>query len=56
MKVTLWAGIGYGTVRNATIWVMIALCDEHFHQAKTPWLNSQDIECAKAWVLGEMDG
>lgn len=52
MKVALWAGIGYGTVRNVTIRVMTALCDERFRRATTPWLNAQDIERAKAWVEG----
>ena len=50
MKVALWAGIGYGTVRNFTIRVMTALCDPRFRAATMPWPNPEEIERAKSWV------
>lgn len=28
MKVALWAGVGYGTVKLVTVWVMRAICDQ----------------------------
>ena len=52
MKVALWAGVGYGTVRNVTIRVMSALCDPRFRAAVMPWPNRADIERAKARVEG----
>jgi hypothetical protein len=52
MKVALWAGVSYGTVRNITIRVMTALCDPRFRAAIVPWPNPEEIECAKAWVEG----
>ncbi|GLB35610.1 putative DDE superfamily endonuclease [Lyophyllum shimeji] len=52
MKVALWAGVGYGTVRNVTIRVMTALCDERFRRVTMPWSSPQEIERAKAWVEG----
>ena len=54
MKVALWAGISYGTVRNITIQVMTALCDPCFHAAIMPWPNPAEIECAKAWVEDDL--
>lgn len=50
MKVALWAGVGYGTVRNVTMRVMRACCDERFRMASMPWCNAEEIERAKAWV------
>ncbi|KAF8816578.1 hypothetical protein BYT27DRAFT_7220661 [Phlegmacium glaucopus] len=52
MKVALWAGVSYGTVRNITIRVMTALCDPRFRAAIMPWPNPEEIERAKAWVEG----
>lgn len=52
MKVSLWAGVGYGTVRNIMVRVMTALCDPRFHAAAMPWQNQAEIERAKAWVEG----
>lgn len=49
-EVALWAGVGYGTVRNATARVMVAICDERFHRATMPWPSEAEIESAKAWV------
>jgi hypothetical protein len=50
MKVALWAGVSYGTVRNITIWVMTALCDPRFRAATMLWSNPEEIERAKTWV------
>jgi hypothetical protein len=52
MKVALWAGIGYGTVKLVTMRVMTAVCDQRFHKATMPWSNPAEIERAKAWVEG----
>ncbi|RXW15588.1 hypothetical protein EST38_g10265 [Candolleomyces aberdarensis] len=52
VKVALWAGIGYGTVRDVTIRVMTALCDERFRRAAMPWPDAAQIEQAKLWVEG----
>lgn len=50
MKVALWAGISYGSVRDVTIRVMTAICDDRFRYASMPWSNPAEIERAKAWV------
>ena len=49
-EVALWAGVGYGTVCNATARVMVAICDERFRRATMPWPTEAEIESAKAWV------
>ena len=50
MKVALWAGVGYGTVKNVVLRVMTAICDAHFQMITMQWPTPQDVECAKAWV------
>ncbi|KAF9479155.1 hypothetical protein BDN70DRAFT_895188 [Pholiota conissans] len=50
MKVALWAGVGYGTVKNATVRVMTAVCDARFRAMTMPWPDATQIESAKAWV------
>ncbi|KAH9159806.1 hypothetical protein EDB89DRAFT_1864238, partial [Lactarius sanguifluus] len=52
MKVALWAGVGYGTVQNATVQVMKACCGPRFRSMTLPWASPQDIEQAKTWVGG----
>ena len=52
MKVTLWAGVGYGTIKLVTTWVMKAICDQQFCRATMPWSDPAKIEQAKAWVEG----
>ena len=37
MKVALWAGVGYGTVRLYTTRVMAAICSKNFHHAALRW-------------------
>jgi hypothetical protein len=52
MKVALWAGVGYGTIKLVTTWVMKAICDQQFCRATMPWSDPAEIEWAKAWVEG----
>jgi hypothetical protein len=52
MKVALWAGVGYGTVKLVTTRVMTAICDQQFRRATMPWSDPIEIESAKAWVEG----
>jgi hypothetical protein len=48
VKVVLWAGYGYGTVRLATMCVMAALCSEWFCQSVIRWTSEEAKEVAKA--------
>ena len=50
MKVALWAGIGFGTVRLVTNHVMKAVCSERFCRSALHWPDSDTKERAKAWV------
>ena len=50
MKVALWAGIGFGTVRLVTNHVMKAVCSERFLRSALHWPDSDTKERAKAWV------
>jgi hypothetical protein len=50
MKVALWAGVGYGTVRLVTRRVMQACCDEGFRRSSLCWPDDAARERAKAWV------
>ena len=50
VKVALWAGYGYGTVRLATKRVMAALCSERFRRSAIRWSSEEAKEVAKAWV------
>lgn len=50
LKVALWAGVSYGTVRLVTKRVMTAVCDERFRRVVMSWPDSAERECAKAWV------
>jgi hypothetical protein len=50
VKVGLWAGYGYGTVRLATKRVMAALCSERFRRSAIRWSSEEAKEAAKAWV------
>jgi len=50
VKVALWAGIGYGTVRLVTNHVMKAVCSEQFRQSALHWPDDDIKEKAKAWV------
>jgi hypothetical protein len=50
VKVALWAGYGYGTVRLATKRVMAALCSERFRRSAIRWSSEEAKEAAKAWV------
>ncbi|KAG5649613.1 hypothetical protein H0H81_002852 [Sphagnurus paluster] len=52
MKITLWAGVSYGTVKNITVRVMTAICDPRFQAMTMPWSTPAEIERAKAWVEG----
>ena len=50
LKVALWAGVGYGTVREVTMRVMRACCDERFRRVVMRWPTDEEIEEAKSWV------
>lgn len=50
LKVALWAGIGYGTVRECTNRVMRACCDERFRRVVMQWPSAEQIMEAKEWV------
>ena len=50
MKVTLWAGVGYGTVGLFTSRVMAATCSDRFCHAALRWASDKAKEAAKAWV------
>lgn len=50
LKVALWAGVGYGTVRACTNRIMRACCDERFRGVVMQWPSDEDIEGAKNWV------
>jgi len=50
MKVALWAGVGYGTVRLVTNRVIRAVCGERFRHSALYWPDNTAKECAKAWV------
>lgn len=50
MKVALWFGVGYGTVRKATTRVMLALNSEAFRNSTVQWSNQEAKEKAKEWV------
>lgn len=52
LKVSLWAGIGYGTVQLVTKRVMLAVCDERFRKITIPWPTAEEREQAKIWVEG----
>ncbi|KIK71838.1 hypothetical protein PAXRUDRAFT_181755 [Paxillus rubicundulus Ve08.2h10] len=48
--VTLWAGVGYGTIQLVTNCIMTAVCRVGFHQAALYWPNGEEKEEAKQWV------
>jgi hypothetical protein len=48
--VGLWAGIGFGTVRLVTNWVLTAICREEFRRAAIYWPTEAEREEAKQWV------
>ena len=50
MKVALWAGVGYGTVRLFTDRIMLAICKEKFRRSALRWADDDAKEKAKAWV------
>ncbi|THU87913.1 hypothetical protein K435DRAFT_680825 [Dendrothele bispora CBS 962.96] len=50
IKVALWAGIGYGTVRDVTRRVMEACCDEKFRSSVLRWPSETVREKSKQWV------
>jgi hypothetical protein len=50
MKVALWVGYGYGTVRLATKRVMAATCSERFRHSAIRWSSDEAKEVEKAWV------
>ena len=50
MKVALWAGVGYGTVRLYTTRVMAAICSKNFRRAALRWPDEVTKENAKCWV------
>lgn len=50
LKVALWAGVGYGTVRECTNRVMRACCDERFRRVVMQWPSDEEIQEAKDWV------
>ena len=50
MKVALWAGVGYGTVRLFTNHVMLAVCKEKFRRSVLRWADQEAKEKAKDWV------
>jgi hypothetical protein len=50
MKVALWAGVGYGTVRLFTNQVMLAVCKEKFCCSALRWADNDAKEKAKNWV------
>lgn len=50
MKVALWAGVGYGTVRLFTNRVMLAVCKERFRRSALRWADQEAKEKAKDWV------
>jgi hypothetical protein len=52
MKVALWVGVGYGTIKLVTTQVMKAICDQQFRRATMPWSDPAEIKWAKAWVEG----
>ncbi|KAF8585434.1 hypothetical protein K439DRAFT_1632704, partial [Ramaria rubella] len=49
-KVSLWAGLGYGTVDKCMWWVMKAVCDESFRRVVMRWPNENEKEEASRWV------
>ena len=50
MKVTLWASVGYGTVRLVTRCVLQACCDPNFCCSSVRWADATAKKHAKAWV------
>ncbi|KAH7916941.1 hypothetical protein BV22DRAFT_1124096 [Leucogyrophana mollusca] len=50
LKVALWAGVGYGTVRLYTNRVMVAVCRERFRRSALRWPDDATKEKAKQWV------
>jgi hypothetical protein len=50
VKVALWAGVGYGTVRLVTRRIMQACCDESFRRSSLCWADDDAKENAKVWV------
>ena len=50
MKVTLWAGVGYGTASLFTSRVMAAICSERFRRSSLRWTTEEAKEIAKEWV------
>ena len=50
LKVALWAGVGYGTVRECTNRVMRACCDERFRRVVMQWPSDEEIQEAQDWV------
>ncbi|THV02630.1 hypothetical protein K435DRAFT_579228, partial [Dendrothele bispora CBS 962.96] len=50
VKVALWAGIGYGTVRLFMKRVMEAVCRESFRKTVMAWPNDEAKTCAMNWV------
>ncbi|GJJ11590.1 hypothetical protein Clacol_005825 [Clathrus columnatus] len=49
-KVTLWAGMGYGTVDLCTRRVLMAISNPRFRQPLFKWPDCAEKEEAKAWV------
>jgi hypothetical protein len=42
MKVALWTGVGYGTVRLFTNWVMLAVGREQFRRSALRWADHSE--------------
>jgi hypothetical protein len=50
MKIALWARVGYGSIPNVTMCMMMVLCNECFCRVAMAWPNHTKIEHAKEWV------
>jgi hypothetical protein len=50
IKVVLWAGVRYGTVRLFTDQVMLGICKGKFQCSALWWADDDAKEKAKAWV------
>ncbi|KAJ3499981.1 hypothetical protein NMY22_g19418 [Coprinellus aureogranulatus] len=50
LNVTLWAGVGYGTVSICVRRVIAAVCSSTFRRAAIRWPTDEEKEDAKAWV------
>ncbi|KAF8835213.1 hypothetical protein BDN67DRAFT_992516 [Paxillus ammoniavirescens] len=49
--VSLWAGIGYGTVCLVINCIMTAVCQEQFRRAALYWPTGEEKEEAKQWMV-----